>query len=147
MYVLWVLTIFCWPITPQMVYPCDHLRLKMATNKSWNKNFAQSIGEFFFWVDRGLLFPSNSQCVPQDVSNSITFSSHMFCPKFSPYIIGPNRRHYVYRIFYYGELPKFQFFFVIGQWKLFNTTQKKKELGKHHPFNQFKDEYTPILPM
>jgi hypothetical protein len=40
---------------------------------------------FFFWVPN--VFPSSSQCVPQDVLNSITLLSHMFCPKLNFHIL------------------------------------------------------------
>jgi hypothetical protein len=50
----------------------------------------------------------------------------MFCPKSSP----SHQRHSIFRIFYFGEPPLFQLFFVIGQsnWLI----AKNKKVGQIH---------------
>jgi hypothetical protein len=61
----------------------------------------------------------SSQCVPQDVPNSITLLSHILCPKlssFSPVYVGQREGTLSFnKNFYFGEPSKVCFFgFVSG---------------------------------
>jgi hypothetical protein len=59
----------------------------------------------------------SSQCVPQDVPNSITLLSHILCPKlssFSPMYVGKRKGTLFFnKNFYFGEPSKVFFFFLV----------------------------------
>jgi len=86
---------------PQHVPNSTTLLSHMSLAWSWTFICVKSKGDlkgmkvkwlgFFLFVPN--LFPSSSQCVPQDVLNSITLLSHMFCPKLNFFFGGTNFCH------------------------------------------------------
>jgi hypothetical protein len=85
----------------------------------------------------------SSQCVPQDVPNSITFISHILCPKlssFSPMYVGQRASTLSFnKNFYFGEPSKVVFFFWFCFWGWANQNgslkKEKKNLGRLPPSN------------
>jgi hypothetical protein len=101
----------------------------------------RSPGFFSFWGKGGragieffdfLLFPSSSQCVPQDVPNSTTLLSHMLCPKLSSFILYSwakgHALHLPTKSSILGSLQNFNCFFVMDQSKWLIAQKRKKGL-------------------